>query len=138
MTPSGGAPSARVPRQLPGWRLRALIAAATVLALLGGTVLVLLSPPVVHVGLDYGGSAARLGISSDEAYRLSGSGLRGLLVGPRTLGVSVGGGGGRRLGGPGAAPPRAPARAPTGPARSLGPLSGSPPARPPRRSQAAG
>src|SRR3972149_632339 len=36
MTPSGGAPSARVPRQLPGWRLRALIAAATGLAPPGG------------------------------------------------------------------------------------------------------
>lgn len=97
MTPSGEASSARVPFQPPGWRLRALIVAATVLALLGGTVLVLLSPPVVHVGLDYAGSAARLGISSDEAYRLSDRAIRELLVGPGTFAFPMGEGGPRFL-----------------------------------------
>src|SRR3989304_5504595 len=72
MTPSGEAPSARVPLRPPGWRLHALIAAATILALLGGTVLVLLSPPVVHVGLDYGGSAARRGRRAAEGGRRRG------------------------------------------------------------------
>ena len=97
MTPSGEAPSARVPRRPPGWRLHALIAAATILALLGGTVLVLLSPPVVQVGLDYAGSAARLGISSDEAYRLSDRAIRELLVGPGTFAFSMREGGPRFL-----------------------------------------
>ena len=97
MTPSGEAPSARVPRRPPGWRLHALIAAATILALLGGTVLVLLSPPVVQVGLDYAGSAARLGISSDEAYRLSDRAIRELMVGPGTFAFPMGEGGPRFL-----------------------------------------
>lgn len=95
MTPSGEASSTRVPLQPPGRRLRALIAAATVLALLGGTVLVLLSPPVVHVGLDYAGSAVRLGISSDEAYRLSDRAIRELLIGPGTFAFPMGEGGPR-------------------------------------------
>lgn len=81
----------------PGWLPRTLIAAATVLALLGGTVLVLLSPPVVHVGLDYAGSAVRLGVGSDEAYRLSDRAIRELLVGPGTFAFSMGEGGPRFL-----------------------------------------
>jgi hypothetical protein len=64
-----------------------------VLALLGGTVLVLLSPPVVHLGLDYAGSAVRLGIGSDEAYRLSDRAIRELLVGPGAFAFPVGDGG---------------------------------------------
>ena len=97
MTASEAAPRAPVPRGRVGPLPGLLVAAATVLALLGGTVLVLLSPPVVHVGLDYAGSAARLGISSDEAYRLSDRAIRELLVGPGTFAFPMGEGGPRFL-----------------------------------------
>ena len=97
MPQSGGGSSVSEPLQPPGWGLRAMIAAATVFALVGGTVLVLLSPPVVHVGLDYAGSSAKLGVSSDDAYRLSDRAIRELLVGPGTFAFPMGEGGPRFL-----------------------------------------
>lgn len=67
-------------------RLAAVTTAfATALALLGGALLLLMTPIYLHAALDISGSAAILGTSPSETYRLSDATVAELFAGPGTF-----------------------------------------------------
>jgi hypothetical protein len=93
---TAGAPATQVSRPaaaVPLGALRfALVALATAVTVLGGTLILLLQPFYVHAALDLSGSARLLGVSREEAHRLSDQTVRELLAGPGTFAFRVDGG----------------------------------------------
>ena len=69
---AGAAPIERtVARPRAGAAAFALVALATAATLVGAVLLVLLQPLYLHAGLDWAGSARALGVSREDAHRLS-------------------------------------------------------------------
>lgn len=81
----------RVPRMLAG----SLVGGATAMAILGIAAIVLLSPPVFHLGLDVARSAEILGLDGPATYRASDLTVAELVAGPATFAFPVPEGGSR-------------------------------------------
>lgn len=68
---------------------RALVAIASAIAILGVAVVLILTPPLTHLGLTYAGSADRLGLPSVTTERLSDNLTTELVMGPGTFLISL-------------------------------------------------
>ncbi len=90
---TAGAPATPVSRPTADVPLQALtfafVALATAVTILAGALILLLQPFYVHAALDASGSARLLGVSREEAHRLSDATVRELLAGPGTFGLRL-------------------------------------------------
>ena len=93
---TAGAPATGITRTAAAVPLQALpfvfVALATSVTILAGALIVLLQPFYVHAALDASGSARLLGVSREEAHRLSDQTVRELLAGPATFAFPFHGG----------------------------------------------
>ncbi len=87
--------SAARPRRVAGKLASTVVGVATFLAILGIAAVVLVSPPVLHLGLDQARSSDILGLSGPETYRASDLTVGELVAGPATFAFSVPEGGPR-------------------------------------------
>ncbi|MDQ3870716.1 MAG: DUF1461 domain-containing protein [Chloroflexota bacterium] len=90
---TAGASATPISRPAADVRVQALsfgfVALASALAVLAGALILLLQPFYVHPALDASGSARLLGVTREEAHRLSDQTVRELLVGPGTFALRL-------------------------------------------------